>query len=101
MFNNFQLSENWLFLLFMSFVFVTLINCVIASTWKKYYLKVPLGRLSHSQLRVKQGNATLEHRINVFAHTLILSIFKFRIYLISMLIWGLLLFLNHFQIVHL
>ncbi len=101
MFNNFQLSENWPFLLFISFVAVTIINCVIASTWSQFYQKVPIGRLSHSQLRVKQGNATPEHRINVFAHTLVLSLFRFRIYLISALLWGSLLLLNHLQILHL
>lgn len=101
MLNDFQLSENWLYLLFISFAVVTITSSVIASTWKQYYRNVPIGRLSHSQLRVKQGNATPDHRINVFTHSLILCLFKFRIYLISVLLWGGLLLLNHFQVVQL
>lgn len=101
MFHNFQLSENWLFLIFISFVFVTVINGVIASTWRNYYQKVASGRLSHSQLRIKQGNATFEQRINVFTHTFVLSFFKFRIYFISALLSGVLLLLSHFHIIQL
>lgn len=100
MFNNFVLSENWIFLLFVSFALVSIIISAISSTWKQYYKNIPLGRLSHSQLRVKQGNATTEQRLNVFVHTLMLSLFQIRTYLLSILLWAILNLLNHFQLFH-
>jgi hypothetical protein len=75
-----------LFLLF-TFLFVALINALLASCTKIFYRDKSSGHLSHSQLRIKQGNATFEHRLNVFAQSLVFCFLTFRIYLFTFLIW--------------
>ncbi len=82
-----MIPENWLMLLLYSFLFVALGNSLLASCTSILYKDQSTGRLSHSQLRIKQGTATLEHRINVFAQSLIFSFITFRIYFITLLLW--------------
>ncbi|TKB27329.1 hypothetical protein FCL47_04085 [Desulfopila sp. IMCC35006] len=82
-----MIHENWLLLLLYSFLLVALGNSLLASCTAIYYQNQSIGRLSHSQLRIKQGTATLEQRINVFAQSLIFSFISFRIYFITLLVW--------------
>ncbi|MFW2367170.1 MAG: hypothetical protein ACN4GW_12180 [Desulforhopalus sp.] len=82
-----MLDNNWLYLLFLSFLLVALVNGLLASCTTLYYNKKSTGHLSHSQLRIKQGNATFEHRLNVFGQYLVFSIFTLSVYLISLLVW--------------
>jgi len=82
-----MLNEKWFTILLISFLFVAFVNAMLASCTKIYYKNQSSGHLSHSQLRIKQGNATLEHRLNVFGQTLIFCFVSFRIYLISSLVW--------------
>ncbi|SDP63386.1 hypothetical protein [Desulforhopalus singaporensis] len=88
-----MLAEKWNTLIVVAFAIAALINALLASCFSFYYRKIPSGRLSHGQLRIKQGNATFEHRTNVFATALVLSLFNFRIYLGAALIWLVLNFL--------
>lgn len=74
-------------LLLYSFLFVVLGNSLLASCTAIYYKNKSIGHLSHSQLRIKQGTATLEQRVNVFAQSLIFSFITFRIYFITLLVW--------------
>lgn len=73
-----MIHQSWVTILFISYVFVVLCNALLASFSASYYKKVPLGRLTHSQLRVKQGNATLEQRFNVAVLALLFGIPKLR-----------------------
>lgn len=73
-----MLHPNWMSILLASFVFVLLSNGLIASYWASFYKNIPTGRLSHSQLRVKQGNATLEQRFNVFVLSLLFGMVNLR-----------------------
>jgi len=98
MMNTITLPQNWLFLLCVVFLIILVSHGVISATWKNYYRKVPLGRLTHSQLRVKQGNATAEQRLNVFAHRIALSLFQFRSYLFTLVCWVILVALHHFEL---
>jgi hypothetical protein len=82
-----MLNEKWFTILLFSFILVAFVNAILASCTKIYYKNQSSGHLSHSQLRIKQGNATLEHRLNVFGQTLIFGFVTFRIYLISFMIW--------------
>lgn len=82
-----MLNENWLSLLFFAFCLVALVNGIIASCTTLYYNKKSSGNLSHSQLRIKQGNATFEQRLNVFAQYLTFSVFTLSVYVIALLIW--------------
>ena len=82
-----MIYENWLTLLLYSFLFVALSNSLLASCTAVYYRNKSIGRLSHSQLRIKQGTATLEQRLNVFAQSLIFCFISFRIYIITLLVW--------------
>ena len=82
-----MLNENWLSLLFFSFSLVALVNGLLASCTTFYYRKKSTGQLSHSQLRIKQGNATPEQRLNVFAQHLVFSVFSPSVYIIAILVW--------------
>ena len=82
-----MLKENWTMLLLTSFLFVAFVNSTLASFTSLYYKNKSTGKLSHSQLRIKQGTATFEHRLNVFAQSLVLCFITFRIYLITLLVW--------------
>jgi hypothetical protein len=81
------LTENWSTILIFSFVAVALVNGLLASCTPLYYKNRSMGHLSHSQLRIKQGTANFEHRLNVFAQSLVFSFVTFRIYLITLLVW--------------
>lgn len=78
-----MLHQSWVTILFLSLLFVVLCNAVISSFSSAYYKKIPLGRLSHSQLRIKQGNATLEHRFNVFVLSLLFGITSLRVIILT------------------
>lgn len=73
-----MLHQNWVTLLFVSFVSVLVCNALIATFVRSYYKKIPIGRLNHSQLRIKQGNATLEQRLNVFVLSFLFGIANLR-----------------------
>jgi hypothetical protein len=81
------LTENWSTILFFSFLAVALVNGLLASCTRLYYKNKSMGHLSHSQLRIKQGTANFEHRLNVFAQSLVFSFITFRIYLITLAVW--------------
>ncbi len=85
-----MLNEKWSTILLFSFLFVAFTNGLLASLTTIYYKNKSMGHLSHSQLRIKQGNATFEHRLNVFAQSLIFCFITFRIYLATLLVWLLL-----------
>ncbi len=78
---------NWTTMLLVSFMFVACANALLASFTKIYYKNKSLGHLSHSQLRIKQGTATYEHRLNVFTQTLVFCFLSLRIYIITLLVW--------------
>jgi hypothetical protein len=82
-----MLHEKWSLILLFSFLFVAFTNGLLASFTTLYYRKKSIGRLTHSQLRIKQGNANLEHRLNVFAQSFVFCFVTFRIYLITLLMW--------------
>lgn len=82
-----MLAENWSTLLLISFVVVAVADGLLASWTPFYYKNKPIGQLSHSQLRIKQGTANFEHRLNVFAQSLVFCFVTLRIYCISLLVW--------------
>jgi hypothetical protein len=82
-----MLYEKWSTILLFSFLLVAVTNSLIASFTTIYYKNRSIGQLSHSQLRIKQGNATFEHRLNVFTQSLIFCFISFRIYLFTLLVW--------------
>lgn len=82
-----MLNTNWPTILFLSFCLVALTNSLLASCTTLFYRKKPVGRLSHNQLRIKQGNATFEHRLNVFGQSLTFSIVTIRVYIFTLLLW--------------
>lgn len=81
-----MLYEKWSVILVYSFLFVALAHAILASCTRLYYKNKPAGLLSHSQLRIKQGNATFEHRLNVFGQALVFCFITLRIYLLAMLV---------------
>lgn len=81
-----MLHQSWMTILFFAFVSVLLCNALIATFVSSYYKKVPVGRLSHGQLRVKQGNATREQRFNVFVLSFLFGITSMRILFFTLIV---------------
>lgn len=82
-----MLSEKWPIILLFSLLLVALANGILASCTSLYYKNKSSGQLSHSQLRIKQNRATFEHRLNVFAQTLLFSFLTLRVYLLALFVW--------------
>lgn len=82
-----MLDENWATLLFICFLAVAVGHSFLASCTTIYYKQKSSGHLSHSQLRIKQGSASVEHRLNVFAQSLVFSFLSIRIYFFAFLLW--------------
>ena len=82
-----MINDNWSSILLLSFLLVATTNAIVASFTSLYYRNKSIGHLSHSQLRIKQGNATFEHRLNVFVLSLIFCFVTLRIYLFTFLVW--------------
>lgn len=82
-----MLHEDWLSIGLISFTIVSIVTALLASCTNIFYRKKAVGQISHSQLRIKQGNANFEHRLNVFALSLVFNFASFRIYFHSFLLW--------------
>lgn len=80
------LHPEWMTILFVTFVAVAVCNGLIASFSSSYYKNIPIGRLTHGQLRIKQGNADLDQRLNVFVLALLFGFMSFRIIIITLLV---------------
>lgn len=80
-------SEKFWTLLLYAFLAVACINALLASCTRQYFKNRSSGLLSHSQLRIKQGTADFEHRLNVFVQTFLLSLISWRIYMIVLPVW--------------
>jgi len=85
-----MLANNWGTLLFICFTVSAVINALLSCCFSFYYKKYAWGQLSHSQLRVKQGNAKIDHRINVFAQSLVFSPGNIKVLTITLILWVLL-----------
>ncbi|MEE4137153.1 MAG: hypothetical protein V2I32_13830 [Desulforhopalus sp.] len=83
---------HWLPVLLLSLVLVVVGNALLASCTDLYYRRKAWGQLSHSQLRIKQGRAELDHRLNVFFQALVFGLVSPRLYLFAgvllLLYWG-------------
>lgn len=73
-----MIHPEWLTILFYSFLIVVITNALVSCLVPFYYKNIPLGRLTHSQLRVKQGSAEIDHRINVFVLSLVFGILSIK-----------------------
>ncbi len=83
-----MLNENWLSIFMICLFAVAVLNGLLASCTSLLYRNKKWGELSHSQLRVKQGNANFEHRINTFTNAFIFSLITVRLLLISAFLAG-------------
>lgn len=75
-----------LYLLF--FFVVAGIYSVLAGWTTIFYRKKPFGRLSPGELKVKQGTATLENRIDLFFRTLVSCLFTWQVHAVVLALAG-------------
>jgi hypothetical protein len=69
-----MLHPEWKTILIGSFVCIAVCYAFMSCYSSSFYKKIPTGRLNHSQLLVKQGNANFEQRFNVFIVSFLFSI---------------------------
>lgn len=60
----------------------------LASCTALLYKSKSVGQLSRSELKVKQGTASLEVRVNLFVRTFFSCFFTYQIYLLALFIGG-------------
>lgn len=75
------LFAQWFPVLLLALVLVVVGNALLASCTDLYYRRKAWGQLSHSQLRIKQGRAEVDHRLNVFFQALVFGLVSPRLYL--------------------
>ena len=61
---------------------------VLAGCTGLLYRKRSVGQLRGDELRIKQGTASLEHRLNVAVKTFFTSIFTYQVYLLAVTMSG-------------
>lgn len=71
---------------FLSFLVVAISYSFIASWTKFLYKKKSWGQLSPNELKVKQGTASLENRVDIFARTFFASLFTYQVYLVALVL---------------
>lgn len=74
------MPDNLFDIFFICFFSISVCHALLASTSKILFAKKPWGRLSHNQLKVLQGEATISQRAGLFFHTLFISLFTPIIY---------------------
>ena len=77
-------NDNWFALFIICLCIVAVSNGLLASCTSLLYKDKKSGQLSHSQLRIKQGNAHFEHRINAFANSFLFSFITLRLLLTAL-----------------
>ncbi len=75
--------SEWKMIVLLSLVTVLAGNALFSCLFAGYYKNRPTGRLSHSELRIKQGNASPEQRFNVFILSLLLGVANLRLLLLT------------------
>ena len=73
-------------LFFVAFLISALLYSFLASWTRLLYRGKSWGQLSANELKVKQGTATIENRIDLFVRTFFLSLFTYQIYLVALLL---------------
>ena len=94
-----MLHKNWIVLLLGCLVIVAALNGFLAAFTTFPYRKKSWGQLSHSQLRIKQGNATFDHRLNAFTQATLFCLFSWRGLFLSLLLWILVNALYYFRLI--
>lgn len=80
------IHPHWKTILSLSVLAVAVGNGLLSCLMASYYKNRPVGRLSHSQLRIKQGNASPEQRFNVFILSLLFTVTNLRLLILAGLI---------------
>ena len=70
------------------FAAVALGYAFLASCTALLYKSKSVGQLTRSELKVKQGTASPEERVNLFVRTFFSCLFTYQIYLLALLIGG-------------
>jgi hypothetical protein len=68
----------------LAFVAVAAGYALLASLSSVLYRRKALGRLTKHELKVKQGTATFENRMDLFVRTFFVSLFTYQVYLIAL-----------------
>lgn len=61
----------------------------LASFTTLFYRRKSWGELTHNELKVKQGDATIENRLDLFFRSFFTGFFTYQVYLISLAVTGL------------
>lgn len=78
------MAANYLELFLYSFFAVALGYAILASFTTIFYKKKSWGQLTRNELKVKQGTASVENRMDLLIRSLVTSLFTYQIYLIAL-----------------
>jgi len=80
------MNPNFAELYFLAFLAVASTYAFLKSWTRLPYRRMPVGRLSGNELRVKQGTASIENRLTLFGLTFFSSLFTYQVYLLALVI---------------
>ena len=84
------MKPNFIDLFCMCFLGIACLYAVLASWTSVFYRKKAVGRLHPDEIRIKQGKADLDNRLNVMTRTFFLSFLTSQIYLLALALTSLL-----------
>lgn len=82
------MTSSFLEIFIIAFIAAAAGYAFLASWTPLFYRKKSWGQLSQNELLVKQGNATMENRIDLFFRSFFTSLFTFQVYLAALLLAG-------------
>lgn len=83
------MTASFLELFLLAFLIVAIVYSGLASCTNIFYRRKSWGQLRPNELKVKQGSATMENRLDLFIRTFFTSVFTYQIYLVALVLGGL------------
>jgi len=80
------MSANFLEVFLYAFFAVAAGYAVLASFTTIFYKKKSWGQLTRNELKVKQGTATIENRMDLLIRSFFTSLFTYQVYLVALLV---------------
>lgn len=83
------MTANFLELFLLAFVVIAIGYSGLASCTTLLYRRKSWGQLRPNELKVKQGSASIENRLDLFMRTFFTCVFTYQIYLLALVLGGL------------
>lgn len=80
------MAANFIEVFLYSFFAVAALYALLASFTTIFYKKKSWGQLTRNELKVKQGTATIENRMDLLIRSFFTSVFTYQVYLVALFV---------------